>query len=87
MSYALIEDGVVVNIITLHPTNLLDFPNAVLIDGRPVGIGDAYVNGIFTHNGVPILTTIEEVMQTIAALDATVIDLSYQNALLKLGLA
>lgn len=86
MNYALIENGLVVNIIWLYSGNAGDFPRAVLCGDRPVRIGDAYASGIFTRNGVPVLTPLEEVEATIGALDASVVDLSYQNVLLELGI-
>ena len=51
MNYALIENGVVVNLIYLHPMNASDFPNAVSADGYAVGIGDAYADGAFYRDG------------------------------------
>lgn len=46
-TYALIENGVVINLIWLDPTNALDFPNAVLCEEAIVSIGDLYVDGAF----------------------------------------
>lgn len=54
MNYALIEDGKVINIISLHPLNSEDFPNAVSTNGLPVQIGDKYKNGKFYHEGIEI---------------------------------
>ena len=51
MNYALIENGIVENIIYLHPMNAEDFPNAVSFDEIPVAIGDEYRNGQFYRNG------------------------------------
>ena len=51
MNYALNENGIVENIIYLHPMNAEDFPSAVSIDGIPVAIGDEYRNGQFYRNG------------------------------------
>ena len=55
-TFALIENGVVVNIISMYAKNLTDFPNAVLAADRPVTIGDRYENCVFLRNGVAILT-------------------------------
>lgn len=54
-TFALIENGEVVNIISMYAKNLTDFPNAVLANDRPVTIGDSYVEGVFLRDGVPIL--------------------------------
>ena len=51
MNYALIFDGVVVNMIQLHPMNANEFPNAVAVDDLPVQIGDIYENEKFYRNG------------------------------------
>lgn len=55
-TFALIENGVVVNIISMYTKNLTDFPNAVLAADRPVTIGDRYEDGVFLRDGVAILT-------------------------------
>lgn len=55
-TFALIEDGVVVNIISMYAKNLTDFPNAVLATDRPVTIGDRYEGGAFLRDGVVVLT-------------------------------
>lgn len=45
--YALVENGVVTNLLWLNPGNAFDFPGAVLCDGENVKIGDLYVDGAF----------------------------------------
>ena len=55
-TFALIENGEVVNIISMYAKNLTDFPNAILAVDRPVTIGDRYENGVFLRDGVPILS-------------------------------
>lgn len=59
MNYALIENGVVANIIYLHPMNASDFPNAVSVGEHPVSIGDTYVDGVFYHDGEVLKTDLE----------------------------
>lgn len=54
MNYALIENGVVANVISLHPTNESSFPNAVPIEDLPVEIGDTYFDGMFYRDGVEV---------------------------------
>lgn len=54
MDYALIENGIVSNIITLNSSKTVDFPNAVPIYDIPVIIGDQYIDGAFYRNGVEI---------------------------------
>lgn len=60
MDYAMIENGRVVNLISLRPANAAEFPNAVAIENRPVLIGDAYENGVFLRDGEPVLSELEQ---------------------------
>jgi len=53
-TYAVIDNGVVTNLISLCNSNASEFPNAVCIDGRPVAIGDTYSGGAFYHEGVAL---------------------------------
>lgn len=55
MLYALIENGIVVNIIWLNARNASDFPGCVAFDGYPVSIGDEYHDGKFWRNGEELL--------------------------------
>lgn len=57
MNYALVENGVVTNIIWLHPMNANDFQNAVPTNGLPIQIGDTYTNGKFYREGKEIIIT------------------------------
>lgn len=54
MTYAMITDNVVRNIVSLHPRNAAAFPDAVLTNDLPVSIGDSYVDGVFYHEGVEV---------------------------------
>lgn len=63
-TFALIENGEVVNIISMYAKNLTEFPNAVLATDRPVTIGDRYEGGVFLWDGVPILTYEEIAAET-----------------------
>lgn len=69
MRYAIIENGAVVNIIALRPANAGDFPGAVALYDRPVGIGDTYSEGKFWRDGAEVLTAQEEIEQYKAALN------------------
>lgn len=68
MNYALIEDGVVTNIIWLSYTNADDFPNAVAMGELPVAIGDTWDGERFYRNGERILTQTEEMQDMADAL-------------------
>lgn len=60
MNYALIENGVVVNIIFLNAKNDSEFPGAIKLDSRPVAIGDIFADGKFYRDGKEVLTEVEK---------------------------
>lgn len=68
MRYAVMENGVVTNIMVLHERNAADFPGAVPLHDRPVAIGDTYTDGTFYRDGAAVLTPAEEIAQYKAAL-------------------
>ena len=76
MRYALIESGVVTNVIVLNDRNASDFPAAVKLGDRPVGIGDTYADGKFYREGVEVLTPMEQAQAEIT---------EYKTALHELG--
>lgn len=86
MNYALIENGIVTNVIWLYSGNEKEFPNAVALKDVPAGIGDTYEDGVFYRNGEKVLTALEvvkaelsEANATIAELDAALLDATYEN--------
>lgn len=66
MNYALIENGIVTNILWLYETNADEFPNAVKLGERQVEIGDTYEDGRFYRDGVEVLTAEEAAVQAAA---------------------
>lgn len=63
MNYALIENGIVANIIWLNPANAGDFPSVVPIvpmNDYPVAIGDTWDGTFFYRNGEKVLTRAEQ---------------------------
>lgn len=60
MNYALIENGVVTNIIWLYSANAKDFPSAVPCGDLPVAIGDTYDGEHFYRGGERVLTALEQ---------------------------
>ena len=68
MNYAILENGVVTNIV-VGP--LPDGIDGVALNGRPVTIGDVLADGMFLRNGEPVLTDAER----IAKLEARVAEL------------
>ena len=76
MRYALIDNGIVTNVIALNDRNASYFPTAVKLGDRPVGIGDTYTDGKFYRDGVEVLTPSEAAQAEIE---------TYKSALTELG--
>ena len=66
MNYALVENGIVTNIIWLYETNADEFPSAVKLGERQVEIGDTYEDGRFYRDGAEVLTAEEAAVQAAA---------------------
>ena len=79
MNYALITNGVVSNIIWLYEGNAQEFPDAVALGDRPVGIGDTYANGKFYRGGVEVLTPLEQAHAEIDAYKAALNELGVET--------
>lgn len=60
MRYAVIEDGVVVNVIILYPGGAKSFPGAVPCGDVPVAIGDTWDGEHFYREGAQVLSPVEE---------------------------
>lgn len=63
LNYALIENGIIVNVIWLYPQNTQEFPDAVPMGSIPAGIGDSYMDGKFYRDGEELLSREEELQQ------------------------
>lgn len=78
MRYALISNGIVINVIWLNDKNASDFPAAVKLGDRPVTMGDTYADGKFYRDGTEVLTPLEaaqaEIEQYKAALQTLGVD-------------
>lgn len=79
MNYALITNGVVSNIIWLYDGNAQEFPDAVKLDDRSVGIGDTYTDGKFYRDGVEVLTPLEQAQIEIDAYKAALNELGVET--------
>ncbi|HWQ05861.1 MAG TPA: hypothetical protein VN453_01515 [Feifaniaceae bacterium] len=60
-NYAILQNGVVTNVIWLCSSNAGDFPSAVSVQGRLVAVGDTYENGVFYRSGEPVPTEEERI--------------------------
>ena len=65
MRYAVIEDGVVTNIIVLYPSNAKDFPGAVHCGDVPVGIGDTWDGQDFYRDGEKVVSPLTAARQEV----------------------
>lgn len=58
--YALVENGVVTNVMVLYPPSASDFPTAVPCGEIPAAIGDTYDGEHFYRAGERVLTALEQ---------------------------
>lgn len=79
MRYAIVDNGAVTNIIVLNDRNASDFPTAVKLGDRPVGIGDTYTDGKFYRGGVEVLTPMEQAQAEIDAYKAALNELGVET--------
>lgn len=79
MRYALIENGVVTNIIALNDLNASDFPTAVKMGDRPVAIGDTYTDEKFYRDGVEVLTSMGQAHAEITEYKAALHELGVET--------
>ena len=79
MRYAIVDNGTVTNIIALNDRNASDFPTAVKLGDRPVGIGDAYADGKYYLDGVEVLTPMEQAQVEIDAYKAALNELGVET--------
>ena len=79
MRYALIDNGIVSNVIALNDRNASDFPAAVKLGDRPVCIGDTYADGKFYRDGVEVLTPMEQAQAEIDEYKAALNELGVET--------
>lgn len=79
MRYAIVTGGIVTNVIALNDRNASDFPTAVKLGDRPVGIGDTYTDGKFYRDGVEVLTPMEQAQAEIAEYKAALHELGVET--------
>ena len=79
MRYALIENGIVTNIIALNDRNAGDFPAAVKMGYLPVGIGDTYENDRLYRDGVEVLTPMQQAQEEMTEYKAALQELGVET--------
>jgi len=85
MTYAIVQDGIVTNVIELLPGNASDFPEAVPIGEVPAGIGDTYDGNRFYRDGQPVLSETETLIAQMCDMAEKLVDQDIQIATLELG--
>ena len=70
MNYALIENGVVTNIIWLYSANAADFPSAVPCGDVPVAIGDTYDGQDFYREGEKVVSPLTSAKKEVETMQA-----------------
>ena len=60
MNYAVVEEGLVSNVIWLNDSNADEFPNAVPLGDVPAGIGDTWDGTDFYRGGEKLLTLAQQ---------------------------
>ncbi len=78
MNYALIEHGIVTNIIWLNERNAAEWPGAVRLGERMVEVGDTYDGEKFRRDGTEVLTAAEAAQQEAAAYAAALMTLGVE---------
>lgn len=63
MNYAMVENGIVVNVIILYPVNAADFPSAVPCRDIPAAIGDTYDGQYFYRDGIKVVSALAAAQQ------------------------
>lgn len=78
MNYALVENGVVTNIIWLNERNAGEWPGAVRLGERMVEVGDTYDGEKFYRGGTEVLTAAEAAQREAAAYAAALMTLGVE---------
>lgn len=69
MNYALIADGIVVNVLYIRRSQAHEFPDCVPLNDIPARIGDTFADGIFYRNGVEIKSSAQKLAEAVEILN------------------
>ena len=84
MKYAMIKNGIVVNVISLEQRSAKDFPDAVPMNDYPVHIGDTFDSEYFYRDGERVFSLTEQYESAIAELESVKTDLADAGAALNI---
>ena len=79
MNYALVENGIVTNIIWLNERNEAEWPNSGRLYDRMEEVGDTYNDGRFYRDGEEVLTPLEQSQIEINAYKAALNELGVET--------
>lgn len=79
MRYAIIEDGIVTNVIILYPGNAADFPSAMPCGDVPAAIGDTWDGEHFYRAGEQVLAPLEQARKDAEDMQAALALLGVEN--------
>lgn len=79
MRYAIIEDGIVTNVIILYPGNARDFPSAVPCGDVQAAIGDTWDGEHFYRAGEQVLAPLEQAQKDAEDMQAALELLGVEN--------
>ena len=87
MRYAIVEDGIITNMIKLEPINAYEFPNAIYAEEWDIQIGDLYNSddGNFYRGEEKLLSVRERMYQLEQALTLLTGEASQYSALQEFG--
>ena len=77
--YALVENGVVTNVMVLYPPSAAEFEGAVPCGDLPVAIGDTYDGEHFYRAGERVLTALEQAQKDAEDMQAALALLGVEN--------
>lgn len=69
MNYAMIKEGIVVNILSIRPEQAHEFPGCVPLNDVPAIIGDTYVDGLFYREGEQVKSLIQRLSEEVEILN------------------
>lgn len=77
--YALVENGVVTNVMVLYPPSAAEFEGAVPCGDLPVAVGDTYDGEHFYRAGERVLTALEQAQKDAEDMQAALALLGVEN--------
>ena len=77
--YALVENGIVTNVMVMYPPSAEEFEGVVPCGDLPVAIGDTYVDGKFYRDGKLLKSHLDVAIENMEDMQAALILLGVEN--------